>query len=92
MQFTFGDKREVHLVGESVLLVTEKRRGEGKSNIGPRMKNGHANHKSNCPHTNGRCSEFNLSSLSQYFNLGPMLLFPSPLYRSGKKGSYTTIP
>ena len=44
MQFTFGDKGEVHLLNESVLPVTEKeRKGEGKSSIGPRMKYGHAN-------------------------------------------------
>ena len=42
MQFTFGDKREVYLVDESVLPVTEKeRRGEGKSSNSPRMKCGH---------------------------------------------------
>ena len=36
---TFGDKREAHLLDESVLPVTEKeRRSEGKSSIGPRMK------------------------------------------------------
>ena len=64
MQFTFGDKREVHLLDESVLPVTEKeRRGEGKSSIGPRMKYGHANHKSNCLYTNGRCSISNLSNV-----------------------------
>ena len=67
MQFTFGDKREVHLLDESVLPVTEKeRRGEGKSSIGPRMKYGHANHKSNCPYTNGRCSVSTLPLLSLY--------------------------
>ena len=39
MQFILGDKREVHLLEESALPVTEKaRRGEGKRNIGPRMK------------------------------------------------------
>ena len=39
MQFNFGDKREAHLLDESVLPVTEKeRRGEGKSSIGTRMK------------------------------------------------------
>ena len=38
MQFTFGDKREAHLLDESFLPVTEKeKRGEGKSSIGPRM-------------------------------------------------------
>ena len=42
MQFTFGDKGEVHRLDESVLTVTEKRRREGKSSIGPRMKYGHA--------------------------------------------------
>ena len=52
MQFTFGDKGEVHLLDESVLPVTEKeRRGEGKSSIGPRMKYGHASHNSICPFT-----------------------------------------
>ena len=56
MQFTLGDKGEVHLLGESVLAVTEKeRKGEGKSSIGPGMKYGHANHNSFCPYTNGRC-------------------------------------
>ena len=46
MQFTCGDKREVHLLDESVLAVSEKeRRGEGKSTIGPRMKYGHPNHE-----------------------------------------------
>ena len=65
MQFSFGDKGEVYLLDESVLSVTEKeRRREGKSNIGPRMKYGHANHNSVCSHTNGRCSIFNLSFLS----------------------------
>ena len=48
MQFTFGDKGEVHLLDESVLPVTEKeRKGEGKSSIGPRMKYGHPNLKLN---------------------------------------------
>ena len=43
MQFTFGDKREAHLLDESVLPVTGKeRRGKGKSSIGPRMKYGYA--------------------------------------------------
>ena len=46
MQFTLGDKREVHLLDESVLPVTEKeRRGEGEGSISPRMKYGHANHE-----------------------------------------------
>ena len=44
MQFTFGDKREVYLLGESALPVTAKeRRVEGKTNINPRMKYGHTN-------------------------------------------------
>ena len=44
MQFTFGDKGEVHLLEESIILpVTKKeRRGEGKISIGPRIKYGHA--------------------------------------------------
>ena len=53
MQFTLGDKREVHLLNESVLPVTRKeRRGEGKSSISPRIKYGHATHYSICPYTN----------------------------------------
>ena len=45
MQFTFGDKGEVYLLGESALPVTEKeRRREAKRSIGPRIKYGHANH------------------------------------------------
>ena len=57
MQFTFGDMREVYLLDKSVLPGTEKeRRGEGKKTISPRMKYGHANLKSFCPYTNGRCS------------------------------------
>ena len=44
MKFTFGDKREVCLLGESALPVTAKeRRVEGKTNINPRMKYGHTN-------------------------------------------------
>ena len=44
MQFTFGDKSEVHLLDESALAVTEKESMlEGKRSIGPRMKYGHAN-------------------------------------------------
>ena len=44
MQFTFGDKKEGHLLNESVLPITEKeRRRLGKRNIGPRIKYGHAN-------------------------------------------------
>ena len=47
MQFTFGEKREVSLLDESVLPLTEKeRRREGKRSIGPRMKYGNANLKS----------------------------------------------
>ena len=43
MQFTFGGKREVYLMGESALSVTKKeRRREGKRSIGPRMKYVHA--------------------------------------------------
>ena len=43
MQFTFGDKREAHLLDESVLPVTEKeRRRKGKSSISPKMRYGHA--------------------------------------------------
>ena len=39
MQLILGDKREIYLLDESVLPVTEKeRRREGKSIIGPRMK------------------------------------------------------
>ena len=50
MQFTLGDKGEVHLLDENVLPVTSKeRRREGESSIGPRIKYGHANHKSICP-------------------------------------------
>ena len=46
MQFTFGDKREVYLLDESVLPVTEKEwRREGKRSIGPRIKYGHTNLK-----------------------------------------------
>ena len=46
MQFTFGDKREVHQLDGSALPVTEKeRKGDGKSSIGPRIKYGHANHE-----------------------------------------------
>ena len=49
MQFTLGDKGEVHLLDESVLPVNEKeRRGEGKSSIGPKLKYGHTSHKSFC--------------------------------------------
>ena len=63
MQFTLGDKREVHLLDQSVLPVTRKeRRGDWKSSIGPRMKYGHASHNSICPYTNERCNIFNLSS------------------------------
>ena len=55
MQFTLGDKGEVHLLDRSVLPVTVKERnGEGKSSIGSRMKYGHANHNSICPYTNER--------------------------------------
>ena len=45
MQFTFGDEREVYLLDESVLPVTEKEsmRGGKKSN-GPGTKYGPANH------------------------------------------------
>ena len=44
MQFNFGDKREVYLLDESALSVTEKESmQEGKRSIGPRMKYGHAN-------------------------------------------------
>ena len=61
MQLTCGYKRDIYLVDESVPPVTEKeRRGEGKSSIGPKMKYGHANHKLNCPYTNGGCSVSNL--------------------------------
>ena len=46
MQFTFGDKREVYLLDQSALPVTEKeRRRERKRSIGPRMKYGHPNFK-----------------------------------------------
>ena len=39
MQFTFGDKGEVYLLGESALPVTEKESmRKGKKSIGPRMK------------------------------------------------------
>ena len=40
IQFTFGDKREVYLLNESALPVTEK---ESVQSIGPKMKYGHAN-------------------------------------------------
>ena len=44
MQFNFGDKREVYLLDESALSVTEKESmQERKRSIGPRMKYGHAN-------------------------------------------------
>ena len=53
MQFTLGDKREVYLLDESVLTVTEKESmREGKRSIGPRMKYGQANLSSFCTHTN----------------------------------------
>ena len=40
MHLTMRDRREAHLLEESVLPVTKKeRRGEGKSSIGPGMKN-----------------------------------------------------
>ena len=53
MQFTFWDKREVYLLEESALPVTEKESmQEGKRSIGPRMKYGLANLNSFCPHTN----------------------------------------
>ena len=39
VQFTFGDKREVYLLDESVLPVTKKESmREGKRSIGPRRK------------------------------------------------------
>ena len=39
MQFTLGDEREVYLLDESALPVTEKESmREGKRSIGPRMK------------------------------------------------------
>ena len=46
MQLKFGDKREVRRKWVGVLPVSEKE-GErkGKNGIGPRMKNGRANHK-----------------------------------------------
>ena len=44
MQFTFGEKREVYLLNESALPVTEKESmQEGKKSFGPRMKYGHTN-------------------------------------------------
>ena len=62
MQFTFGDKREVYLLGESALPVNEKESmQEGKKSIGPRMKYGHADLNSFCSQTNGRCSFFPLA-------------------------------
>ena len=65
MQFTFGDKREVHLLDKSALPVTDKESmREGKKSICPRMKYGHANLSSFCPHTNEQVCIFNLSSLS----------------------------
>ena len=57
MQFTLGDKGEVYLLDESVLLVTEKeKRGEGKNNNEPMMKYVHSRHNSVCPYTKERCS------------------------------------
>ena len=39
MQFTFGDEREIYLLGVSALPVTEKEiMGDGKKSIGPGMK------------------------------------------------------
>ena len=59
MQFTFGDEREVYLLDESALPVTEKESmQEGKRSICPRMKYGHANLNSFCPHTNERVCVF----------------------------------
>ena len=56
VQFTFGDKRNIYLLDES---VTEKEsRREGKRSIGPRMKNGHANLNSFCAHSNKRVCIF----------------------------------
>ena len=44
-QFTFSDKREVNLLGESAAVPVNKkeRMREGKKNIGSRMKYGLAN-------------------------------------------------
>ena len=49
IQFTFGDKREVYLLEESALPVTEKESmQEGKKSIDPRTKSGHPNLYSMC--------------------------------------------
>ena len=65
MQFNFGDEREVYLLNESALPVTEKEsKPKGKRSIGPRMKYGHENLNSFCAHTNKRVCVINLSSLS----------------------------
>ena len=82
MQFILGDKREVHLLDESALPVTEKeRRGEGKRNISPRMKYGHANHKRlNTLHLPFVYGQNDLRFACPYFILGPMFFFPSLLF------------
>ena len=79
MQFTFGDKREVYLLDESVLLpVTEKESmQEGKKSMGPRMKYVRTNPNSFCALTNERVFVFNLSSLSLYVT--QMCIFASVL-------------
>ena len=85
MQFTFGDKREVYLLDESVPPVTKKeRRWEGKRSIGPRMKYGHANLKSFCPHTNGRCSIDKYKSCQ-------MQVFTQKLFPPAKFGCFTPL-
>ena len=53
----------VHFWGQerSSPVIEKERRREGKRSIDPRMKYGHTNLKLFCPHSNGRCSIFNLS-------------------------------
>ena len=46
MQLKFGDKREVRREQVGVLPVGKKEgKQKGNNDIGPRMKNGRANHK-----------------------------------------------
>ena len=78
MQFTFGDKREVYLLDESVLPVTEKESmREGKKSMGPRMKYVRTNPNSFCALTNDWVFVFNLSSLS--LSVTQMCIFASVL-------------
>ena len=61
VQFTFGDKREVCLLGKSALPVSIKESmWERKKSIGPKMKYWHANLNSFCE----QVCIFNFSSLS----------------------------